>query len=166
MFCIFSNIYICGINELNILNLSNFGYIINCCSKYNNLYNSPNFINLNDENLLVKNRLELYDTMYKWLETNFQSKIIILDETGLDNGMLICMYILMRAQNNQFNIVYENVNKIIKINEKSKYKFLFENEKEIIKNNFFLSNGLFTNQIQNPPIQKPIDTSRPMVFNN
>ena len=38
MFCLFENIYICGVNDLNLLNLQHFNYIINCSKNLNNLF--------------------------------------------------------------------------------------------------------------------------------
>jgi hypothetical protein len=138
MFCLFSNIYICSSTELNYLNLSNFNFVINCSKKLNALYTSPNYINLNIDNF-TKENLNILSDLYTWIETNFLSnKFIILDDTGLDNAMIVCLYMVMKSSNHGFNIVYDQANKFLKLNDKSVYKILLDNENNIIKNNFFL----------------------------
>ncbi len=142
MFCLFSNIYVCSSSELNYLNLSNFNFVINCSKKLNGLYSSPNYINLNIDNF-TKENLNILSDMYTWIETNFLSnKFIILDDTGLDNAMIVCLYIVMRISNQGFNIVYDQTTKFVKLNDKSVYKILLDNENNIIKNNFFLNQGI------------------------
>ncbi len=136
MYCLFSNIYICGLNELNLLNLSNFTFIINCSKKFNTLIQSPNFLNINEDTFNLKN-FELLEQIYQWLEKNYQSRVIILDETGLDNAMLICIYIIMKSSNTSFHLVYDNLNKTIKLREKNHYKILLDCEKQILKNTIF-----------------------------
>lgn len=44
MFCFFNVIYVCGINELNNLNLNNFSSIINCSPQLNNSLTGQNII--------------------------------------------------------------------------------------------------------------------------
>ena len=142
MFCLFSNIYVCGSSELSNLNLSNFNFVINCSKNLNSLYSSPNYINLNIDSF-TKENLNILNDLYTWIETNFVSnKFIILDETGLDNAMIVCLYLVMRSSNQGYDAVYEQTNKFVKLNDKSNYKVLKENENNIIKNNFFLNQQL------------------------
>ncbi len=139
MFCLFSNIYVCGSAELSNLNLSNFNFVINCSKKLNSLYSSSNYINLNIDSF-TKENFNILNDLYTWIETNFVSnKFIILDDTGLDNAMIFCLYLVMRNSNQGFDTVYEQTNKFLKLNDKIHYKVLKENENNIIKNNFFLN---------------------------
>jgi hypothetical protein len=67
MFCLFDNIYICGIDDLETLNLANFSYILNCSIKLNNFINNLNYINLNLDkpiNLLIENIIGILDFIY------------------------------------------------------------------------------------------------------
>lgn len=139
MFCLFSNIYVCGSAELSNLNLSNFNFVINCSKKLNSLYSSSNYINLNIDSF-TKENFNILNDLYTWIETNFVSnKFIILDDTGLDNAMIVCLYLVMCSSNQGFDTVYEKTNNFLKLNDKTHYKVLKENENNIIKNNFFVN---------------------------
>ncbi len=137
MFCLFSNIFICGINELSLLNLANYNYIINCNNKFNNMITSPNYINLNIENFNEGN-FNLLSDIYTWIENNFtNNKIILLDETGQGNAMFLGLYLIMRSKNENFISVYTNTIKYTNLLDINYYKLLAEKENEIIKKNFF-----------------------------
>jgi hypothetical protein len=135
MFCLFSNILICGIEDLNCLNISNFSYIINCSNKLNNCIVDPNYINLNIETINYS-CINLLNQVYNWLEQNIQNKIIILDETGLNNAMSVCIFILMKFLNKSFVDVYNELSTLTKINDKNNYISLEYYENYIIKKNF------------------------------
>ncbi len=137
MFCLFSNIFICGINELSLLNLANYNYIINCENKFNNMITSPNYINLNIENFNEGN-FNLLSDIYTWIENNFaNNKIILLDETGQGNAMFLSLYLIMRSKNENFISVYTNTIKYTNLLDINYYKLLAQKENEIIKKNFF-----------------------------
>ena len=145
MFCLFENIFICDLEDLNDLNLINFSFILNCSSKFNNCvretnsynetnwFNKSNYINL-DIDTKNFNNLTFYEEIYNWLEQYSQKKIIILDQIGLVNGMSLCIYLIMKSSNTSFEIIYDNLSKITKLNNKLFYKFLQDSEKNIIKN--------------------------------
>ncbi len=137
MFCLFSNIFICGINELSLLNLANYNYIINCENKFNNMITSPNYINLNIENFNEGN-FNLLSDIYTWIENNCtNNKIILLDETGQSNAMFLGLYLIMRSKNENFISVYTNTIKYTNLLDINYYKLLAQKENEIIKKNFF-----------------------------
>lgn len=86
MFCLFDHIYICGIQELDNLNLCKFSYIINCYYLLNNVLIHQNVINTNfDKQLiyLINDITQLLDSIYNCLVSGL--KIIMVDETGVDN---------------------------------------------------------------------------------
>lgn len=158
MFCLFSNILICSLEDLNFLNISNFSYIINCSNKLNNYIVDPNYINLNID-IINYSCVNLLNQVYNWLEQNIQNKIIILDETGLDNGMYLCIFILMKFLNKSFVDVYDELSKLTKINDKNNYISLEYYENYIIKKNYFshYKNNLFFNKIKNDSNAMDID---------
>lgn len=150
MFCLFSNIFVCGIQDLNYLNLANFNYIINCENKFNTCITSPNYINLNIDNFNQSN-FNLMSDVYTWVENNFNNnKIILLDETGLGNAMILAIYLIMRSKNEQFNTVYTNIGKYISLPVQTYYNILLINENQIIKNNFFFQPVLISQHIPFP----------------
>ena len=100
---------------------------------FNNCINGSNYINLNFDTQNFNN-LTFYEQIYNWLEQHSQKKIIILDKTGLANGMSLCIYLIMKSSNTPFEIIYDNLSKITKLNNKLFYKFLQDSEKNIIKN--------------------------------
>ena len=158
MFCLFSNILICGLKDLEYLNISNFTYIINCSTKLNNCIVDPNYINLNIETINYS-CINLLNQVYNWLEQNIQNKIIILDETGLDNAMCICIFILMKFLNKSFEDVYNELVKLTKINNKNDYISLEHCENHIIKKKYFshYKNNLFFTKIKKDSNAMDID---------
>lgn len=139
MFCLFSNIFFCGYEEINLLNLSNFSYVLNCIEEYNNFLSDSNYININLNSSNLDN-VAIYEEIYKWLESNSNTRIIILDYTGYDYSMQICMYLIMKLYNRSFLSIYEELSKITTLAEKSYYKFLQINEMNIIKKHFDFTN--------------------------
>ncbi len=137
MFCLFSNIFICSIESIGLLNLSNFSYIFNCISEYNSYSSNQNYINLNLDSINLNN-LNVYGEFYKWVEANSQEKIIILDKTGFDKAMEFGIYMLMKMSNSTFIEVYDKLFKLTTLADKFYYYFLQTNEHNIIeKNNIF-----------------------------
>lgn len=128
MFCIFNNIFICSVNELPLLNLNNFNFIINCSNKLSNLINNQNFLNLNIDQLSIENFNEVYNFILK----NINQKIIILDETGKDISMILGMFIVMKYYNVNFDLVYDNIKIYTDLYNKEYYSFLY-NYKKIYK---------------------------------
>jgi hypothetical protein len=139
MFCLFKNIFISDLEDLNDLNLTNFSFILNCSSKFNNCVRGPNGLNNSNYinlNLDTKNyhNLIFYEQIYNWLEKHYQHKIVILDQIGLANGMSLCIYMIMKSSNTPFEIIYDILSKITKLNNKLFYKFLQDSESNIIQN--------------------------------
>src|SRR3990167_10958299 len=96
MCCLLNSIYILGVNELNFLNLNNFNYIINCSISLNNMFSNPNYINLNLDksiNLMINTIVQLFDFLYKCLQSNL--KVILLDESATDNSIFLCIMFMM-----------------------------------------------------------------------
>ena len=135
MFCLFDNIYICGINEIQTLNLANFNYILNCSVTLNNVIQCSNFINLNLDkpiNLLIENIILILDFIYNSCMCNH--KIILLDETGKDNSIFIGIMFLMKMYNLNFDSIYNSLSNYICIHPKEHYHFILSIEYFIIKN--------------------------------
>lgn len=135
MFCLFDNIYICGINEIQTLNLQNFTYILNCSINLNNIIQSSNFINLNLDkpiDLLIENIISILDFIYNSCACNY--KIILLDETGKDNSIFIGIMFLMKIYNLNFDSIYNSLSNYICIHPKEYYNFILSIEYFIIKN--------------------------------
>ena len=123
MFCLFDKIYVCGVNEFDLLNLNNFNFIINCSPSLNNLFQSnPNYINLNLDqpiNLLIDKIIQSLEFIYNcYIRGN---KIILLDETGKDNSIFICIMFLMKFYNKDFETIYNSISNYAKIHPKEYY---------------------------------------------
>lgn len=116
MFCVFDTIYMCGINELENLNLINFAHIINCSDKLNNVITNNKVINANLNkpiNFMIHHILELLEFIYT--NANSGKKIILVDETGVDNVIFIGIMFMMKLLNKNFVTIYQiiSANKII-----------------------------------------------------
>lgn len=139
MFCLFNNIYICGINEIHSLNLSNFNYILNCSSSLNNIISNSNFINLNFDKpigMLVNNIIWTLDFIYNsYIQGN---KIILLDETGKDNSIFIGIMFLMKYYNANFDSIYNSISNYASIHSKEYYSSILSIEYFIIKSNLLI----------------------------
>ena len=135
MFCLFDNIYICGINELQTLNLTNFTYILNCSVSINNATNNSNYVNLNLDkpiNMLINNINWTMDFIYNSCQNGY--KIILLDETGKDNSIFIGIIFLIKFYNLNFDTIYNSLSNYINIHPKEYYNPILSIEHFIIKN--------------------------------
>lgn len=122
MFCIFDTIYVCGINELENLNLTKFIHIINCSDKLNNAIVNNKVINANLNkpiNLMVNYILELLEFIYT--NANSGNKIILVDESGVDNAMFIVIMFLMKLSNKNFETIYQTISASKNIHPKEYY---------------------------------------------
>ena len=122
MFCLFDNIYFCGVKDLNSLNLSQIQYILNCSLNLNNLMSVPNYINLNlsqpINNLLpyINNSLNfIYDCLSK------KYKIILLDDSGKENSIFIGIMFLMKYYKQNFENIYNSLSNYTSIYSKEYY---------------------------------------------
>ena len=150
MFCLFDNIFICGITELQTLNLSNFNYIFNCSITLNNIIQNSNYINLNLDkplNLLIENIIWTLDIIYNSCVNNH--KIILLDETGKDNSIFIGIMFLMKFYNLNFDSIYNSLSNYINIHPKEYYHSILSIEYFIIKN-IYANQVTQQNQVTQP----------------
>lgn len=141
MFCIFDMIYVCGINELNNLNLNNFSSIINCSSQLNNSLLSQNVINANLNkpiNFMVSYIIQILDYIYNCCSLG--KKIIIVDENGIDNAMFITIMFLMKYYKKNFETIYSTITLLKNIHPKEYYSSINLIEYYLI-NNFSNSNN-------------------------
>lgn len=157
MFCLLNSIYILGVNELNFLNLNNFNYIINCSISLNNMFSNPNYINLNLDksiNLMINTIVQLFDFLYKCLQSNL--KVILLDESGKDNSIFLCIMFMMKYYKKDFETIYFTLSNFLQIHPKEYYNsindvqyFLLNNS--VFNNNIILNNTntIFKNQNKN-----------------
>lgn len=144
MFCLFDNIYICGINEIQTLNLANFNYILNCSVQLNNVISSSNFINLNI-NKPINQMIDIINWCLNFIYSCCveKFKIILLDETGKDNSIFIAIMFLMKYYNLNFDTIYNSFANYICIYPKEYYNSILSIEYFLI--NFH--NNLFNNQL-------------------
>ena len=122
MFCLFDNIYFCGINELNSLNLNEIHFILNCSSNLNNLVLNPNYINLNlfqPINELIGYINNLLNFIFDCLTKKY--KIILLDESGKDNAIYIGIMFLMKYYKQNFENIYNSLSNYTTIYPKEYY---------------------------------------------
>lgn len=163
MFCLFSNIFVCSYDEINLLNVNNFNYIINCSLKYNSLLQNENYLNLDIDTFNSSNLTKLFE-VYTWLEQRLNSKIIIFDETGLDNSIFITIYFMMKYNKTNFSTSFDNIVKIIKLKEKIHYSILQQLDYTTYTNSSFFSfQSTFQPTIQ-PTIQSTIQsTNQPQI---
>ncbi len=140
MFCLFDNIYICGVNEISSLNLLNFNYILNCSMSLNNIMSNPNFINLNFDkpiNMLVNNIIYTLDFIFNSYKEGH--KIILLDETGKDNSIFIGIMFLMKYYNTNFDSIYNSISNYASIYPKDYYNPIISIEYYILRPNQIVS---------------------------
>ena len=123
MFCIFNNILICSINDLQLLNINNFNFIINCSLEYNKLFENPNYINLNIKEFNIFNIDSLFNII-NFIIKNINQKIILLDENGKNNAMVIGLYLFMKYYKINFSYAYDNIKTLTELNNKNYYFFL------------------------------------------
>jgi len=146
MFCLFDYIYFCGVNELESLNLTNFNYILNCSINLNNLIISPNYINLN-LNQPIQNLIPYIIQSLEFILNclNNKNKIILLDETGKDDSIIVGIMFLMKIYNKNFNSIYDSISNYTQIHPKEYYSSIMNIEYYLIgfQNQY---NGINTTQ--------------------
>lgn len=137
MFCLFDMIYVCGINELNNLNLNNFSSIINCSPQLNNSLTGQNVINANLNqpiNFMISIIIQILDFIYNCCSLG--KKIILVDENGIDNAMFITIMFLMKYYKKNFETIYSTIVLHKNIHPKEYYSSINLIEYYLI-NNFF-----------------------------
>jgi hypothetical protein len=136
MFVFLEEIYVCSIDDLNILNLSNFSYILNCSNELNNFIVNPNFFNLGIERPSFMNLniiLQAYDFIKKAYES--KKKIILLDKTGKDNAIFMLLVFMIKQYNINLETAYESLKNYIILRPLENYKTIINLEQHIINNN-------------------------------
>jgi hypothetical protein len=137
MFCLYNNIYICGINEVPVFNLNNFNYIVNCTNNnYNTILNitqnSTNYatIDLSYFNLFVLNNF------YSFVQSiNSNTKILLVDENGISNASIVGIFLLMKLHNSKFSNIYNSLKLTVNLNTYFYYNNLVIYEQQIINKN-------------------------------
>jgi hypothetical protein len=143
MFCLFDMIYICGINELENLNLNNFSSIINCSLQLNNSFTSQNVINANLNkpiNFMISDIIQILEYIYNCCSLG--KKIIIVDENGIDNSMFIAIMFLMKYYKKKFEEIYSSIILYKNIHPKEYYNSINLIEYYLINNFSNLNNNL------------------------
>lgn len=141
MFCLFDMIYVCGINELNNLNLNNFSSIINCSPQLSNSLSGKNIINANLNkpiNFMISYIIQILDHIYN--SCCLGKKIILVDENGIDNAMFITIMFLMKYYKKNFETIYSTIVLYKNIHPKEYYISINSIEYYLI-NNFSNSNN-------------------------
>lgn len=115
MFCLFDMIYVCGINELENLNLNKISSIINCSIQLNNCFTNHNITNLNiinanlnkPINFMIQDIIQILNYIYDCCSLG--KKIILVDENGIDNSMFITIMFLMKYHKKKFDEIYSSI---------------------------------------------------------
>ncbi len=147
MFCLFDMIYVCGINELNNLNLNNFSSIINCSPQLNNSLSGQNVINANLNqpiNFMISIIIQILDYIYNCCSLG--KKIILVDENGIDNAMFITIMFLMKYYKKNFETIYSTIVLYKNIHPKEYYSSINSIEYYLINNFFSNSNNSLVQQ--------------------
>jgi hypothetical protein len=162
MFCLFDRIYICSIEELENLNISNFSYIINCSIQLNNILTYQNVINTNFDKpiyFIINNIIQLLEYIYNCYISGL--KIILVDETGIDNSMFITIMFLMKYHKKNYDTIYSTITFYKNIHPKEYYisissieYYLLHNISNItseqnLQNSFNQQNNIFNLQYKN-----------------
>lgn len=137
MFCLYNNIYICGINEVPIFNLNNFNYIVNCTNNnYNTILNiTPNSINYTTIDLSYFNIFVL-NNFYSFVQSiNNNTKLLLVDENGISNASIIGIFLLMKVHNSKFSNIYNSLKLTVNLNTYFYYNNLIIYEQQIINKN-------------------------------
>lgn len=121
MFCLMNNIYICSLHDLNMLNLSSVTYIINCDKKLNNYITNKNYLNLDVDSFNNNNYIKIKEAVEFIYKHHQSSKIIILDETGIDNAMRLCIFLLMKIYKMDYLSIYNILANLTKLNTLNNY---------------------------------------------
>ena len=110
MFCLFDLIYVCGVNEIENLNINNFSSIVNCSLHLNNSLPYQNVINANLNrpiNFMISDIIQILEYIYNCCSLN--KKIIIVDKNGIDNAMFITIMFLMKYYKKKFEEIYTTI---------------------------------------------------------
>ena len=123
MFCHFNNLFISSFNQLNLLNIHSFDYVININPKNLN-YNLPkniinyniDFFNIDSVNAIIN----LYDFILLHL---FNKKILIINnENNIADVFFI--FFLMKFYNKNYDTVFNMLQLNIDTSLKKQYSFL------------------------------------------
>lgn len=111
MIKIHPNIIIGSPSELTQI-INSVHYIINCSIALNNKLIHPNYINLNISQFNYGS-LQILNSMFDFinLKIRLNQNIFLLCETGIDNSLIVGMFIMMKLHNSYFkNIYYQILN--------------------------------------------------------
>lgn len=140
MFCLFDQIYTCGVQELGNLNLQNFTYIVNCSVQLNNILTHQNVINANlDKPLhyMINDIIQLLNSIYNCYVSGL--KIILVDETGIDNSMFVMMMFLIKYHKKNYDTIYSTISLYKNIHPKEYYISISSIE-------YYLANNIYNQQ--------------------
>jgi len=100
---------------------------------------------------MINDIINLLDFIYNCYVSGF--KIILVDETGIDNSMFIGIMFLMKLHNKNFDTIYSSITMCKNINPKEYYISISSIEYYLlnnISNNFqSTSNNIFNLQYKN-----------------
>ena len=138
MFCFLNHIFVCSVDDLQLLNLNNFNCIINCSTNLNNFMYNPNYINLNCD-VFNMNSYKLFCDIYFFIYDKIIKglKIILLDTNGINNAMIIFMFFYMKYYNLCFSDVFIKIKSHIKLNDVCFYSGLIMFESQLF-NKFYI----------------------------
>lgn len=135
MIVIHPNIIVGSVYDLTA-NFNNIHYILNCSISLNNLLFHPNYINLNIS-IFNQNSIQLLNSIFEFIYGNIELKynIFILCETGINNSLIIGMFIIMKLYKLKYNDVYNSIVKNNIINSYYYYSGLIFYEQYILDKN-------------------------------
>lgn len=115
--------------------LPSVNFIINCSMNLNNLIVHPNYINLNIS-IFNQETLTYLNNLYNFIVEKICSNqnIFLLCETGINNSLIIGMFIIMKMFNLNYNQVYYTIANSHRINSYDFYTGLKFYEIHIISN--------------------------------
>jgi hypothetical protein len=134
MIKIHSNIIIGSPNDLAQI-INNVNYIINCSTNLNNAMLHSNYLNLNITQFTFES-LKILNSMYDFINNKIilNKNVFLLCETGIDNSLIVAMFILMKMLNLNYNNVYYKITTIYKIKSYDCYSGLKYYEPYILNN--------------------------------
>jgi hypothetical protein len=105
--------------------LNSVHYIINCSINLNNLIVHSNYLNLNIQQFTFDS-LQILNSVFDFINCKIllNQNIFLLCENGINNSLVVGIFIIMKLHNSNYNDVYNYMSTIHQINPYNFYSGL------------------------------------------
>jgi hypothetical protein len=125
MFCQFNNLFISSIDQLSLLNINAFDYVLNISNQSSNIQIDmyPNVFNYNID-FFNNNSHNDINSLYDFIISQIYNKKILLINNENNNADVFFIFFLMKFYNKNYDIVFNMLQLNIDLSLKKKYSFL------------------------------------------